>query len=92
MIYRYIYLDEIIKEIIASNPDVEKKLKLLLLELEVLRQDGHNIPSNSFMRKDYWEELLKLESRTGRKKYLTFLFKLEKKKENVQVSEISDTT
>ncbi|KAI4460464.1 trna (guanine-9-) methyltransferase [Holotrichia oblita] len=76
--------DEIIKEIMGANPDVEKKLKVLLLELEVLRQDGHNIPSNSFMRKQYWEELLRLGTRTGRKKYLMFLFKLEKKKENIQ--------
>ncbi|GJQ85216.1 hypothetical protein Trydic_g13057 [Trypoxylus dichotomus] len=76
---------QIIKEVIADNPELEQKIKMLILELEVMRQDGNKVPSNSFLRKDYWQELLRLNSRTARKKYLTFLFKLEKKKENMQL-------
>ncbi|KRT80697.1 hypothetical protein AMK59_5382, partial [Oryctes borbonicus] len=77
--------EQLIKQVIAANPEFEMKIKVLLLELEVLRQDGNRVPSNSFLRKDYWQELLRLNTRTARKKYLTFLFKLEKKKENMQL-------
>lgn len=76
----------IIDEIITSDPASEQKLKVLVLEMEVMRQEGQSIPSDSFMKKNYWIELLKLGTRTARKKYLNYLFKLEKKKENVIVN------
>lgn len=74
-----------IKVISKGDPDVERKLKVLLLEMEVLRQEGHLVPDLSVMKPEYWEELLNLNSRSGRRKYLQFLFKKSKTIENKKV-------
>ncbi|KAK4875793.1 hypothetical protein RN001_012215 [Aquatica leii] len=71
-----------IAEIIGENKELEHKLKVLILEADVLRQEGKGIPSNAFLKPDHWRELLRLPSKSGRRKYLEYLFKLEKKKEN----------
>ncbi|KAF5295340.1 hypothetical protein FQR65_LT01530 [Abscondita terminalis] len=71
-----------IQEIVGDNTELEHKLRVLILEADVLRQEGKGIPSNAFMKTDHWKELLRLPSRSGRRKYLEYLFKLEKKKEN----------
>lgn len=78
--------DEEISTLTNKDPELEQKLKIIILETEVLRQDGHTIPSNEFMKLEHWEELLKLTTRSARRKYLSYLFKLEKKKENDVVS------
>lgn len=63
-----------------GDPVLEKKLKILFLEVEVLRQSGHRVPQNIKLRQ--WEELLALETRTGRRKYLSYIFGVEKAREN----------
>ncbi|KAF2897789.1 hypothetical protein ILUMI_08376 [Ignelater luminosus] len=73
-----------IAEICGGDPDLEHKLKVLILEMEVLRQEGKAIPNNSSMKSENWKELLNLSSKSARKKFLEFLFKVEKKKENKQ--------
>ncbi|XP_022918293.1 mitochondrial ribonuclease P protein 1 homolog [Onthophagus taurus] len=71
--------------ITKDDPELKHKLKVLMLEAEVMRQDGRAVPDASFIRDDHWSELLKLPSMSARRKYLTFLFKLQKKKENEQL-------
>lgn len=63
-----------------DDPVLEKKLKILFLEVEVLRQSGHRVPQNINLRQ--WKELLTLETRTGRRKYLSYIFGVEKSREN----------
>lgn len=47
-----------------------------------MRQDGHLVPSNKSIKLHHWQELLRLKTRSARRKYFTFLFKSEKKSEN----------
>ncbi|GFG39653.1 hypothetical protein Cfor_02960 [Coptotermes formosanus] len=63
-----------------GDPVLEKKLKILFLEVEVLRQSGHRVPENIKLRQ--WKELLTMETRTGRRKYLSYIFGVEKSQEN----------
>lgn len=74
-----------LKAISKGDPQVEHKLKVLLLEMEVLRQEGHLVPEVSLMKPEDFEELLNLQSRSGRQKFLQFLFKKSKKQENQKV-------
>lgn len=53
-----------------------------MLEAEVLKQDGRKVPSMDYIKQHHWQELLQLGTRSARRKYLEFLFKTEKKKEN----------
>lgn len=64
---------------------MEHKLKVLMLEVEVLRQQGDPVPLNSYIKDEHWQHLLSLQSRSARKKYLLFLFKLSKTIENRKV-------
>lgn len=74
-----------IKALSKGDPAVEHKLKVILLEMEVLRQEGHLVPDVSFLKPEYVEELLNLKSRNSRIKYLQFLFKKSKMRENKKV-------
>lgn len=58
---------------------------MILLEAEVMRQEGKSVPENEFFTTEHWKELLRLPSRTARKKYFEYLFKLSKMKENRKV-------
>ncbi|PNF33620.1 Mitochondrial ribonuclease P protein 1-like protein [Cryptotermes secundus] len=63
-----------------SDPVLEKKLKILFLEVEVLRQSGYRVPDS--VKLGQWKELLEMETRSRRRKYLSYLFGVEKKQEN----------
>lgn len=63
-----------------NDPVLEKKLKILFLEVEVLRQSGYRVPDN--VKLGQWKELLEMETRSRRRKYLSYLFGVEKKQEN----------
>ncbi|XP_063237428.1 mitochondrial ribonuclease P protein 1 homolog [Bacillus rossius redtenbacheri] len=63
-----------------GQPELEKKLKLILLEMEVSRQEGKKVPSKVSV--DQLKELVSLNTISSRKKYLSFLFEVEIKKEN----------
>ncbi|VEN35621.1 unnamed protein product [Callosobruchus maculatus] len=71
-----------IKSITNGDPELEHKLKVILLEAEVMRQEGKLVPPNSDISKSHWTELLSLPSRNARRKMYEYLFKLSKKKEN----------
>lgn len=68
-----------------GDKELEHKLKILEMELEVMRQEGLLVPENSFISTERWQELLTLKSRSARLRLYTFLFKIMKKKENVKV-------
>ncbi|CAG4978283.1 unnamed protein product [Parnassius apollo] len=70
----------VIEELCKGDQDLEKKLKILMLEVEVMRQDGRQAPSN--LQKRHWEHLLSLSSRNQRSNYLLYLWKTEKSREN----------
>uniref|UniRef100_A0A1B6L7A7 RNA (guanine-9-)-methyltransferase domain-containing protein 1 n=1 Tax=Graphocephala atropunctata TaxID=36148 RepID=A0A1B6L7A7_9HEMI len=64
--------------ITGGDPDALNKFKLLLLEVDVLRQDGMKIPST--LSTEQWKELFSLKTRSQRRKSLGFLWTLEMKK------------
>lgn len=74
--------------ITKGDKELEHKLKVIMLEAEVLRQEGHPIPPNEYMKVEMWEVLLNLPSRSQRKKYLEYLCKLSRKKENELMKKI----
>lgn len=75
--------DQIVEDLSKGDAELEKKLRILMLEVEVMRQDGRYAPDH--MRKDQWAHLIQLQSRNQRNSYLQYLFKVEKSKENAKV-------
>ncbi|KAL1490251.1 hypothetical protein ABEB36_012978 [Hypothenemus hampei] len=65
-----------------GNKELEHKLKVIMLETEVLRQEGAHVPPIETITPEMWKHLLDAPSRSARAKYLTFLFKVLKKKES----------
>ena len=49
-----------------------KKFKILMLEVEVMRQEGLRVPSK--LNTEQWIELLKLDTRSKRRKFLGFIW------------------
>lgn len=72
--------DKIVKELCQGDADLEKKLRILMLEVEVMRQDGRCAPDHLQTR--HWKHLLDLQSKSQRSQYLLFLWKTQKSKEN----------
>lgn len=68
-----------------GDADLEHKLKVIKLEIEVLRQQGKLVPPEDYIKNEMWENLINLPSRSARIKYLVFLFKLSKTQEHRQV-------
>uniref|UniRef100_A0A182WJR9 RNA (guanine-9-)-methyltransferase domain-containing protein 1 n=1 Tax=Anopheles minimus TaxID=112268 RepID=A0A182WJR9_9DIPT len=69
------------KESIKSNTpaaiDLEKRRKVLELEIEVMRQEGRKVPSVSTIKPDQWDHLLSLSSRNQRRHYYLYLWNVE---------------
>ncbi|XP_028028227.1 mitochondrial ribonuclease P protein 1 homolog [Bombyx mandarina] len=76
-------LETSINTICKGNAELEKKLRILMLEVEVMRQDGRCAPNS--MNTTQWKHLLDLSSRNQRTNYLTFLWKNEKSRENQKI-------
>lgn len=74
--------EEDIKLISGGDSELEHKLRVIILEADVMRQDGKCVPSTNYMNQNHWRELLALKTRTARSKYLSYLFKTQKKVEN----------
>ncbi|XP_014271475.1 mitochondrial ribonuclease P protein 1 homolog [Halyomorpha halys] len=68
------------QSITGGNEDLLKKLKVLMLEVEVLRQEGQRVPS--VLTNEKWKDLIVLPTRSQRVKQLLFWWLIEKKKEN----------
>lgn len=75
-----------LKEPVTIHSDEDRKLKILKLEVSVLRQEGRKVPDPDLMKAPEWEELLKLGSKSARSRYYTFLWTNERKRENDEVS------
>ncbi|KAJ3643057.1 hypothetical protein Zmor_025794 [Zophobas morio] len=71
-----------IAAITNGDKDLEHKLKILVLEIDVLRQEGKLVPDDDYLKESHWKELLILPSLSQRRKFLEYLFKISKKKEN----------
>lgn len=74
-----------IEAITNGDKELEHKLKVLILEVDVMRQEGKLVPEDQYLRDQDWKELLELPSLSARRRFLEFLFKISKKKENRQV-------
>ncbi|KAL3273177.1 hypothetical protein HHI36_014631 [Cryptolaemus montrouzieri] len=72
----------ILHEVSKGDADIEHQLKVLMLEVELLRQEGYRVPESHEMKSNHYTELLNLKSRSARRKYLEFLFKICRKVEN----------
>lgn len=72
---------------LITNGDEEltRKLKVLELELEVMRQEGISALPGSSLSAEHWKEVLNLPSRSSRIRFYKFLFINRMKKENVKV-------
>lgn len=68
------------------DPADERRLKILQLEVDVLRQEGRKVPA--VMKPDHWEHLMGLQSKSARSKYYTFLWTVEKKRENEKLRKL----
>ncbi|XP_014213132.1 mitochondrial ribonuclease P protein 1 homolog, partial [Copidosoma floridanum] len=69
-----------INTMIQENPELEKFMEVVQLELEVMKQNGVKLPSE--LTPVHWLDILITKSRKNRRKYFEFLFKLERTKEN----------
>lgn len=67
-------------EITGGDNDTLNQLKLIMLEVDVLRQDGFRVPKS--LSTDHWKELLTLKSRNQKRKLLEFLWTVEIRKAN----------
>lgn len=74
--------DERIKKIAKNDPDLEKKLKVLVLEVDFARQEGKRSPDPVTISDDKWEHILGLSSRSARQRYYSFLWQSQIKHEN----------
>uniref|UniRef100_A0A182N921 RNA (guanine-9-)-methyltransferase domain-containing protein 1 n=1 Tax=Anopheles dirus TaxID=7168 RepID=A0A182N921_9DIPT len=57
--------------------DLNKRRKVLELEIEVMRQEGRKVPSVATIKPDQWEHLLGLSSRNQRRHYYLYLWNIE---------------
>lgn len=71
---------DVVPDTLVVDPTVERTLKILQLEVDVLRQEGRKVPVA--LKPDQWEHLMSLKSKSARTKYYTFLWTVEKKREN----------
>lgn len=76
------FSDDRVAKITHNNAELTRKLKVLMLEAEVLRQEGKRAPDPALLSDDKWEHLLTLGSRSARQKYYSFLWQCEKREES----------
>ncbi|RZC42068.1 mitochondrial ribonuclease P protein 1 -like protein [Asbolus verrucosus] len=70
-----------------GDKDLEHKLKVLILEMDVMRQEGKLVPDDCHLKDKDWQELLNLPTISARRRFLEFLFKVSKKKEHQKARE-----
>lgn len=61
-----------------GDENMLKKLKILMLEVDVMKQEGLKVPSK--LSTEQWKELLTLETRSKRRRFLGFIWLNEKKR------------
>jgi len=65
-------------EITGGDSEALNKFKLLLLEVDVLRQDGSRVPDK--LTTEQWKDLFNLQSRSQRLKFLNYLWTIHVRK------------
>lgn len=65
-----------------EDPEREKRLKVIKLEMDVCRQEGRRVPDPASIKPQQWEDILALPSRSARWKFYAFLWQIEKRKES----------
>lgn len=65
-----------------EDPEREKRLKVIKLEMDVCRQEGRRVPDPASIKPQQWEDILALTSRSARWKFYAFLWQIEKRKES----------
>lgn len=65
--------------------DVDKKRKILELEMEVMRQEGRKVPTPAKIKEENWNHLLQLRSRNQRRQYYLYLWNTEMVKESQRI-------
>uniref|UniRef100_A0A1B6CHN4 RNA (guanine-9-)-methyltransferase domain-containing protein 1 n=1 Tax=Clastoptera arizonana TaxID=38151 RepID=A0A1B6CHN4_9HEMI len=78
--YKSLYKNVDYDAITGGDEVLLKKLKIIMLEVEVLMEEGSRVPST--LSTNAWKELLTLETRSSRNRYLSFLFINEMKRNN----------
>lgn len=68
-----------------GDKELEHKIKILELEIDVMRQEGLRVPLASQISVEHWKDILTLSSRSARMKFYSFLFLKMKAKENDKV-------
>lgn len=74
--------DERLSKIAQRDPELEKKLKMLVLEVDVFRQEGKRAPDPTTLTDEKWQHLLSLGTRSARMRYYAFLWQIERKNES----------
>ncbi|CAL8069518.1 unnamed protein product [Orchesella dallaii] len=74
--------DEQIQELTNGDPELIKKVKYIQLEHAVVREEGGQVPSRIKFKN--WKEIILLDSRSKRRKFLVYLFKTEMKELNAR--------
>lgn len=83
-------MDSVTAEPIANVDAVkERTLKILQMEVSVLRQEGRRVPDPDQVKPDQWEHLLSLSTKSARSKYYSFLWSNEMKRESEKVKLIN---
>lgn len=75
-------IDRIVEKLCKGDGELEKKLRILMLEVDVMRQDGRCAPD--MMKESNWEYLLELPSKSQRLNYLKYLWKTEKSRQHAK--------
>lgn len=63
--------DDDVDRLTGGDEVLKKKLKFIQFEYEIRKQEGARLPQ--YIKEDHWKELLTLDSRKARQKYLAFL-------------------
>lgn len=79
------FLELIMQEVCRGDSEKENKMRVLMLELQIMKEDGRKAPDIHYLKKKHWENLIELPSVNARHKYLLFLFKNSKSVENSKV-------
>lgn len=74
----------------STNVDIEsdRKRKVIELEIENLRDQGHQVPQSSLIKPKQWADLLNMKSASARRRFYYFLFTTQNINENQRVSGI----
>ncbi|XP_059620546.1 mitochondrial ribonuclease P protein 1 homolog [Phlebotomus argentipes] len=69
---------------VADDPETERMLKVLRLEVDVFRQEGRKAPDPELLKEEHWNHLLTLKTKNSRQKYYAYLWQIQMKRESAK--------